>query len=467
MKDQLIFSLLLSLLLANICFCDTWTVTGSMQNGSMQSIETEKIKSVRDVVTEEWYTNAINREDPYANQGWSITKYAIGDVDRLLANAHDEILERLEPVYLSEVPGEVRNMIRASGKGVHISSYKGIPDFIMGIYRNDRFYRSEIFSYNLDIGKSRLVEVNQKYGTKDDGLLYYRYMGSSYISELDDDIEKAVEKLPVVEKAVLHGRFKCILYDAARYAAKYYQHLLLTVVKDNGKIIWYDSGTELGDVAITPDGRYMISTAEGEFYVTVTDDRIISESYTPFERGFMNNMAGQSRWPFIPVSCRILTDNIVRLEYQDGCVEHWKVRLSEEDMEKNAIGWNEFYERSGNKRRLKRAYNHIIWSNEKGHGTGIAPLFNRRDNKKDVPDKETLLAWDYQGGGKEPVYDDMIDMSKMKNAPVLDTLPRQSSKPPVSGTVLRKPAAGPSTLQTGWLAGFVARVKSFFAGLFA
>ncbi len=460
MKTKLIFGFLITVLLANKCFCDTWPVAGSLQR-----IETRKIKSVRDVMTEDWYMNAINIRDPYANEGWSIIKYAMGDTDRLLTNAHDEILERLEPVYLSEVPKEVIDTLRASGKSVHVSSYKGIPDFILDIYRNDKFYRSEIFSYNMDIGKSGLVEVNQTYGSKDDGLLYYRYKGSSYISELDNDIEKAIDKLPVIQRAVLHGRFECILYDAARYAAKYYQHLFLTVVKDNGRIIWYDSGTELGDIAITPDGRYMISTAEGEFYITVTEDRIIAESYTPFERGFMNSMASQSRWDFLPVSCRILTDNIVRLEYLDGCVEHWKVCLSEEDVEKNSVRLNEFYERSGNKRRVKRRYNHIIWSNEKGHGTGIAPLFNRTDYNKDVPEKEALVAWNYQGGGQEPVYDDMIDMSKMKNALISDTLPKLSSNLEVSGSHFRKAAAGPG--RTGWFARLVTKVRGFFAGLFS
>ena len=35
------------------------------------------------------------------------------------------------------------------------------------------------------------------------------------------------------------------------------------------------------------------------------------------------------------VSGRILTDNIVRIEYQNGCITHWRVKLKKRDCDKN------------------------------------------------------------------------------------------------------------------------------------
>lgn len=86
-----------------------------------------------------------------------------------------------------------------------------------------------------------------------------------------------------------------------------------------------------------------------------------------------------------PISGKILTDNIIRMEYANGCVEHWKIRLSKEDIEKNKK-INSADE--PNKR--------LIWWN------GIK-------KEPSLVNNETVKAWDYNDNSSvEPVYDNML-----------------------------------------------------------
>ena len=81
-------------------------------------------------------------------------------------------------------------------------------------------------------------------------------------------------------------------------------------------------------------------------------------------------------------------------------------------------------------------------------------------------------AWDYHTGGPEPVYEDAIDMSKMKDARVSDILPEMpyasldAGKTDKPAAALRRPAGEPQA-KTGWFARLLAAVKGFFARLSA
>lgn len=86
-----------------------------------------------------------------------------------------------------------------------------------------------------------------------------------------------------------------------------------------------------------------------------------------------------------PISGRILTDNIIRMEYANGCVEHWKIRASKEDIEKN----KKINSADEPSRRL-------IWWN------GIK-------KEPSLVNNETVKAWDYNDNSSvEPVYDNML-----------------------------------------------------------
>ncbi|MBQ9358811.1 MAG: hypothetical protein IJT95_04645 [Abditibacteriota bacterium] len=352
MKKMLLFVVLAALVFSEAAFCGS-------------------AKTIKDMVGEEKYNSILNMNDPYANEGWSIQKYAVeGDLPLQIAS-HASVFEQMKIIPLTAV-----------------------PEYLKGVYQDgDGSYKSVILSYNENPDDSGLIRIFQDPFTKNKDLTF-QYRGDDFISAIDSNIGSVIAGLPVVQRAVLHGRFECILYDAAKYAADYYQSCLLTVVKDNGRIIWYDKGSELGDVSVTDFGRYMIACTDCTDYVTVTKDRIIAESYAGDRRFIGQNMKK-------PVSCRILTDNIVRLEYRDGCVEHWRVCVSDADAAKNKAKWATSKLHSPHSK-------HLIWSNGKGKG------YIYRGSEE---------AWDYTEGEAEPVYKNMKDMSKLKNAPVIDSVP--------------------------------------------
>ncbi|MBQ9359277.1 MAG: hypothetical protein IJT95_07015 [Abditibacteriota bacterium] len=367
MKRIIVLACLLLFVFSGSCFC-----------------QAKKIKSVKDIVGEGYYNSVVNYKDIYANDGWSIFKYTAEGKD------YNKILEH--PEFFEE-------------KHVLVPM-ASVPVYLRGIYKDgEGLYSSIIYSYNESIDDSHMVMVYQDhFGGKKPST--YDYLGDSFISLIDNDIENAIKRLPVVQRAILHDRFECILYDAAEYGADYYFSNLLTVVKDNGKVIWYDRGSELGDVAITSDGRYMIACVDCTYYVTVTKDRIISELYAGERR-----LDGQMKWEYMPVSCRILTDNIVRLEYKDGCIEHWRVRLSDEDIRKNREKWEKVLIDRGIKNTISAGSKHLVWCN--GEGKGYVYKVNEE-------------SWDYSESKTEPVYKEIIDMSKMKEAEVSGAIPAKA-----------------------------------------
>ena len=151
-----------------------------------------------------------------------------------------------------------------------------------------------------------------------------------------------------------------------------------------------------------------------------------------------------------PADVRILTDNIIRLQYPNGLVEHWKVRLSEEDIEKNM----DKYEKTFKKReRWVGGDKCLLWSNGKKGGFKIQKM------------------WCYNESDQEPTYDntgladitaDISDVQSSVSVSAADKRPNEKAAAPKVQN--EKPEARAAT---GWLAGLMARVKSWFAGLFA
>ncbi|MBQ9358163.1 MAG: hypothetical protein IJT95_01320, partial [Abditibacteriota bacterium] len=86
-----------------------------------------------------------------------------------------------------------------------------------------------------------------------------------------------------------------------------------------------------------------------------------------------------------PVAVDMLTDNVVKLSYSDGAVEHWLIEPTVEDMENNLNKYpaqNAFYEKQSKNRAL-------IWWNQKGEGCG-----------------DKYMAWNFnEDASKEPVYE--------------------------------------------------------------
>ncbi len=90
----------------------------------------------------------------------------------------------------------------------------------------------------------------------------------------------------------------------------------------------------------------------------------------------------------IPATAELLTDNIIRLRYDDGCIEHWKLTLTPEDVRKNTA----LYKGDNEALRKTSGFKALVWKNDKGEGNEFS------DNAK---------AWDFDpDASREPVYED-------------------------------------------------------------
>ncbi len=316
-----------------------------------------------------------------------------------------------------------------------------IPEYIMPVLGDPGdIYMPEINSYSKDIDKAKMIVVIKKlYGRSvldsDRSFVYY---GGTFLGNNDENIDKMCTLVPLRNKSVKYDRFEFLEYNAGNYI-NYIggsDGSVFSVVKDRGKIIWYFEGEKPGDIAITNDGRYMIATAWSVFYVDPTGKRIISEMYSG-NRIYMEGV-------LTPNNVRILTDNVIRVSYSSGLVEHWKVRLSEEDLEKN-------------KEKYKVDEKHLadkclLWSNGKGK-----------------PYKSQAM-WCYYESDQEPVYDntnladitaDLSDLHKSVSVSVPKKQMNEKAAAAASGNGMSDEAA------TGLFARLVAKVKGFFAAFFS
>ncbi len=319
-----------------------------------------------------------------------------------------------------------------------------VPDYLMPLYYDpEDIYIPEVICYNKKIDDAKHIIVSKRLYDRPlwgDDPLYFFYDGT-FLGTFGENIAKMCNSVPLIKSEEKYGRYEFLTYradDHINYINKGSDGTAFSVIKDKGNIIWYFEGEVPADIAITKDGRYMIATAWSVFYVYPDGDRLLSEMYS-----------GNRVYSMImdkPADVRILTDNIIRLQYPNGLVEHWKVRLSEEDVEKNLEKYKT------DERHL--ADKCLLWSNGKKGGFKIQKM------------------WCYNESDQEPTYDntgladitaDISDVQSSVSAPAADKRPNEkaAAAPKVQN---EKPEARAAT---GWLAGLIARVKSWFAGLFA
>ena len=135
--------------------------------------------------------------------------------------------------------------------------------------------------------------------------------------------------------------------------------------------------------------KYMVVYLAGAVifidYVYLDKDIPITENYQlPF-------ISVGSSITLIPESISILTDNVIRINYKDGAIEHWKVRLSEEDIKKNM----DLAKKAGlSESSVKSARgNSLLWWNGVGEGSFFA-------------NSKIYQAWDYdEDRSVEPTYE--------------------------------------------------------------
>ena len=248
------------------------------------------------------------------------------------------------------------------------------------------------FSYNNGEKKDTILNVDK----------------NNYLYGMRDNFDEVCKKLPVLQETMMHDKFECTVYDVYEYAKKHnYKGKFLTVVKLNGNIVWYSSDSRLGDIKEINKDNYMVSALNCTYYVHINGNiKIIEQFALPFTYG--NSAHTGIRDPF-PILCDILTDNIIRLEYKDGAVEHWKVRLSKEDVEKNMEVAKKDGLSEGKIINSKR--NSLIWWNEIGKGSPTGMTINIESDGKEklTIDKKNVKIWNYDDNStREPVYENML-----------------------------------------------------------
>ena len=104
----------------------------------------------------------------------------------------------------------------------------------------------------------------------------------------------------------------------------------------------------------------------------------------------------------LPENIKILTDNIIRLEYKDGSIEHWKVRMSTEDYREN----QKIVKDDIDGRYFLRQ---LIWWNGIGNGSRTDKLIFIDNKAKKITNKDSVKSWNYnKNTSVEPVYENML-----------------------------------------------------------
>ena len=152
----------------------------------------------------------------------------------------------------------------------------------------------------------------------------------------------------------------------------------LEVVKDGNRVIW--ASNEIRFVGAERRGKgYIIIDDLGVGYLSYKGNTLISEYYRKDFTNSHDYIKYQRESPIL--SGRMLTDNIVRIEYKDGTVTHWKVKLTKEDCDRDL----EVY-KNGSDPDNQWAPGSVIWQNGQ-------------------PQKLTRISWDFNADPKkEPSY---------------------------------------------------------------
>ncbi len=289
-------------------------------------------------------------------------------------------------------PGVVSTGTDSMGHDLDKYSYREAPSrHIPDI----RVYCTQILEYDVYTEYEHDIVYNPKF---DKGRVVRFYNESSYDYKIDhftrlylNDANLFAKQHECVMHKALDDGFSLDVYWISKQAREYENKTYifkgevyldyLEVLKDGDKTVWVSARRSFLDVKRYGNG-YMILSNGGVDYITYEQGKRFSDYYVkPFNGG---------RYPFEampeyrPVSGRILTANIVRIEYPSGCVAHWKIKLTKEDCDKNIAS------REIESPNRFKAGASVVWHNGAGNEVGK----NYR-----------LPAWDFSESPKEPEYE--------------------------------------------------------------
>ena len=249
-------------------------------------------------------------------------------------------------------------------------------------------YNSDLYDISLELYPDNRLLISKSIKIQEIKYTHFliTYNTSDVLYKISDKMDDVISSLKLIKTGDINNRFNIYLYDVSKYGGND-----LILVGDKDKIIWKNSDNLLTDVKELSQNEYIIHSMCTIDYIHVLDNYQIIERYSlPF--GYINSNHTGIRDPY-PVSGTILTDNIIRLEYEDGAVEHWKVRLSKEDVGKNIEAAKKVGLSEGKIINSKR--NSLIWWNGMGKGSPI--------------NHDRIKIWNYDDNPtREPVYENML-----------------------------------------------------------
>ncbi len=289
-------------------------------------------------------------------------------------------------------PGVVSTGTDSMGYRLSKNSYRGAPSrHIPDI----RIYRTSVVEYVVYTEYEHKLAYDPEYEHNwvdyNDVEVSYNYTMDHFTRLYLDDAALFSKRHKLVRHKALDDGFSLDVYWIAKEAREYENKTYyfkgevylgyLEVLKDGDKTVWVSARRSFLDVKRYGKG-YMVLSNGGVDYITYEQGKRVSDYYVkPFNGG---------RYPFEampeyrPVSGRILTANIVRIEYPSGCVAHWKIKLTKEDCDKNIAS------REIESPNRFKAGASVVWHNGAGNEVGK----NYR-----------LPAWDFSESPKEPEYE--------------------------------------------------------------
>ncbi len=267
------------------------------------------------------------------------------------------------------------------------------PKSIWDLY-TEQPYASDVSCYRKRIEDAVFVELDQ---AQTNGLaslgLSYRFTEDPVSDVIEKDPGSALKEFHRLEYKDINKDFSYALYDTGRFTAGKDRGFSaytdrLAVIRHKGRIVWFKILTwntdiySRSDARVLDDGRILVATPNGAYYVRENDGRLVTEFYREYaqvNRGVVKTEKTDQPIPNI----EILTDNIVKHSFDDGREEYWQIRLSKSDIRKN-LG-KKVYELRDCRNLESRKY--LLWWNGKGGGDTLI-----------YPSIENCKMWCYTQG---------------------------------------------------------------------
>ncbi len=282
-----------------------------------------------------------------------------------------------------------------------------VPSFLKGIYEQD-LYTTDIRTYGKCMTLAPYVYVSKSLRSWPEGRqMYLCWSEYPFLEYGEKRFERFLKTLKPHEAGDCRINYQYARYRITQFEpvkSPRYKDYDMVVVRDKGRVIGRWTEPAVGnwnfgkpDIRRLPDGRYMVANGHAVRYISEKRGKRVVECY--FDPGapdvgsfHVGPLAGSGGRPEVT----ILTDNVIRLAYKNGDVEHRKVRLSREDVDKNTEKLNPVFAEHNRKSSGIAGNKHLLWRNYKPK-----PLYEGQFSGE---------MWCFREGGEEPSAEAYSDM---------------------------------------------------------